>query len=44
MQPKKYAKKIKLAPVKFEDAIKALLEVKPLDNSKKEKQTEPKTS
>ena len=44
MRPKKYAKKIKLAPVKFEDAVKALLEVKPLNNGKKEKQTESKAS
>lgn len=32
MRPKKYAKKITLAPLKFEEVVKDLTETKPPDN------------
>jgi len=35
MKPRKYATKLKLSPVRFEDAIKALLKVKPPEDEKK---------
>ena len=46
MKPKKYADKIDLSSVKFEDALKALVQIKPpiADKEKTEKPNDSKAS
>ena len=47
MKPKKYAEKVDLSSIKFEEALKALLQIKPPEKEKKPaepKSTDPKPS